>query len=348
MLWGTGPDAELLSLAKQGVLTKPEILRVQTERLLTDPRGERFVKTFVAQWLNLREIDFTTPDRQLYPEYDDLLKQAMVDETELFFAEVLKHNRSLIEFVDSDWTFANERLARHYGIDVDERKIAGVEMRRISLRPEDGRGGVLTQASVLKVSANGTTTSPVTRGAWVLERILGFTPPPPPPGIPGVEPDIRGAVTLREMLAKHRDNASCNQCHKTIDPPGFALESYDVIGGRRTNYRSAGDNFPRPTSAQAGGRNVRWRIGPPVDPTGTTADGRKFADLAEYKKILLADPNTIARALAVKVATYGTGRGLEFCDRAEVDRITQAVAAKNYGFRDLVHEIVQSKLFLHK
>jgi hypothetical protein len=349
MLWGTGPDAELLSLARQGVLTKPETLRAQTERLLSDQRGRQFVKTFVAQWLNLREIDFTTPDRQLYPEFDDLLKQAMVDETELFFTEVLEKNRSLLEFVDSDWTFLNERLARHYGIAADDpRKIEGVEMRRVALKPADRRGGVLTQASVLKVSANGTTTSPVTRGAWVLERILGFTPPPPPPGVPGVEPDIRGAVTLREMLAKHRDNASCNQCHKTIDPPGFALESYDVIGGRRDNYRSVGDNFPRPTGAQAGGRNVRWRIGPAVDSSGQTADGQKFADLAEYKKILLADPQPIARALAVKLTTYGTGRGLEFCDRPEIDRITTAVAAKNYGFRDLIHEVIQSKLFLYK
>jgi len=350
MLWGTGPDAELLSLAEQGTLSRPETLRAQSERLLHDPRSERFVKTFTAQWLNLREIDFTTPDRQLYPEFDDLLKQAMLDETEMFFAEVLAENRSLLEFVDADWTFANERLARHYGLAAmsGPEPIAGVEMRRVSLQPEDGRGGVLAQASVLKVSANGTTTSPVVRGAWVLERILGFTPPPPPPGVPGVEPDIRGAVTLREMLAKHRDNASCNQCHKTIDPPGFALESYDVIGGRRTNYRSLGESFPKPKSDQAGGRNVRWRIGPPVDASGQTADGRPFADLAGYKKILLENPDTIARALAVKLAIYGTGRGLEFCDRAEVDRITLAVAAKNYGFRDLVHEVIQSKLFLYK
>lgn len=344
MLWGTLPDDELLSLAAKGQLTKPDVLRAQTERLLKDPRGRQFVLNFVNQWLNLREIDFTTPDRQLYPEFDDLLKVAMVAETELFFTEVLRKNLSLLDFVDSDWTMLNDRLATHYGID----GVQGIEMRRVALKPEHDRGGVLAQAAVLKVSANGTTTSPVVRGAWVLQRILGFDPPPPPPGVPGVEPDIRGATTLREMLDKHRSTESCNNCHKTIDPPGFALESYDVIGGRRTFYRSLGKDFPSPKREQSGGRAVSWRIGPPVDPSGETADGRKFADLADYKKILLADPRTIARALTVKLATYGSGRGMEFSDRAEIDRIVAVVTKKDYGFRELVHEVIQSKLFLSK
>lgn len=344
MLWGTPPDAELLALAANGTLSQPDVLRSQTERLLADARGRQFMLNFVNQWLNLREIEFTTPDKQLYPEFDDLLKEAMVAETELFFTEVLTRNLSLLNFVDSDWTMLNEQLAKHYRI----ADVTGIAMRRVALKPQDGRGGVLTHASVLKVSANGTTTSPVVRGAWVLQRILGFDPPPPPPGVPGVEPDIRGAVTLREMLDKHRSTASCNNCHKTIDPPGFALESYDVIGGRRTNYRSLGPNFPSPTREQSNNRTVKWRLGPPVDCSGTTANGRNFADLAEYKKILLADPQTLARALTSKLATYGSGRGMEFSDRDEIERIVAVVAKKDYGFRELVHEVIQSKLFLHK
>jgi hypothetical protein len=344
MLWGTTPDAELLALAAKRSLTQPETLRSQTERLLRDPRGRHFTTNFINQWLNLREIDFTTPDRQLYPEFDDVLKRAIVDETELFFTEVLNKNSSLLNFVASDWTFLNERLAKHYRI----ADVNGVEMRKVSLKPEDHRGGVLTQASVLKVSANGTTTSPVVRGAWVLQRILGIDPPPPPPGVPGVEPDIRGATTLRETLEKHRSNETCNNCHKTIDPPGFALESYDVIGGLRTNYRSLGKDFPAPKREETDGRSVQWRVGPPVDSSGTTAEGRHFANLAGYKKLLLAEPNTIAKALTVKLATYGAGRGMEFSDRAELDKIVEASAAKNYGFRDLLHFVIQSNLFLNK
>lgn len=344
MLWGTAPDVQLLSLAETGTLSQPETLRAQTERMLTDARSQQFTENFIGQWLNLREIESTTPDRQLYPEFDEQLKEAIVQETHLFFDEVLHQNRGLLNFVDSDWTFLNERLARHYSIE----GVEGIDMRRVTLKPEDGRGGVLTHASVLKVSANGTTTSPVTRGAWVLQRIVGFDPPPPPPGVPGVEPDIRGAVTLREMLAKHRSNESCNNCHKTLDPPGFALESYDVIGGRRENYRSLGKQFPSPKREQSGGRSVQWRIGPPVDPSGVTADGQSFANLAEYKKVLLANPQQIAQALTIKLAVYGSGRGMEFSDRPEIDRIVNVVAAKKYGFRDLLHEVIQSELFLSK
>lgn len=345
MLWGTLPDAALLDAAAKKQLSTPAGLRAQTERLLTDPRAARFTKNFTGQWLNLREIDFTVPDKQLYPEYDDQLKDAMVLETELFFEEVLKKNLSLLNFTDSDWTMLNERLARHYRID----GVTGTEMRKVTLKPEYNRGGVLTHASVLKVSANGTTTSPVVRGAWVLERIIGFHPPPPPPGVPGVEPDIRGATTLRQQLDQHRSNETCNSCHRVIDPPGFALESYDVMGGYRENYRSLNKSFPGPKGDQlAGQRYVNWRIGPKVDATGVTDDGKPFSGLPEYKKILLADPQQLARALAEKLATYGTGRGMGFSDRATIDRIATAVAAKKYGFRDLVHEVVQSEVFRSK
>jgi len=343
--WNTLPDAELRQLASQGELSKPGVLRSQVERLLTDPRSSRFVTTFTGQWLNLRDIDFTIPDKQLYPEYDDPLKDAMVAETEGFFAEVLRNNHSVVDFIDSDWTMLNERLARHYRID----GVEGHELRRVALKPEDHRGGVLTHASVLKVSANGTTTSPVIRGIFVLERILGMEPPAPPPGVPGVEPDIRGATTLREQLAKHREIESCNNCHKVIDPPGFALESYDVMGGWRENYRSLNRDFPMPSPELRGGtRNVQWRIGPKVDASGETSDGRRFSDLSDYKQHLLAQPHVFTRALVEKVAVYTTGRAMGFADRPELNRITRSVASMGYGFRDLILEVTQSELFRNK
>lgn len=344
MLWGTLPDAELLAAAAAGKLSKPEGLRAQTERLLADGRSHRFTSAFTGQWLNLRDVEFTTPDKQLYPEYDELLQDALVPETERFFEEILKHNRSLLEFIHSDWTMLNQPLAEHYGIP----GVEGLVFRKVALKSEHHRGGVLTHAGVLKVSANGTATSPVVRGAYVLERILGIHPPPPPPGIPGVEPDIRGASTLREMLAKHRDNESCNACHKIIDPAGFALENYDVAGGWRENYRSLGKTFKSPPLTLTGGKRVSWKLGPPVDATGETAAGKPFKNLDDYKKLLLADPAAFARALAEKLAVYGTGRGMGFSDRPEIERIATAVAAKKYGFRDLLHEVVQSKIFRTK
>lgn len=343
--WNTLPDTELLRLASQGELSKPDVLRAQVERLLSDPRSSRFVTTFTGQWLNLRDIDFTIPDKQLYPEFDDALKDAMVAETEGFFAEVLRNNQSVLDFIDSDWTMLNERLARLYRVE----GVTGHEMQRVALKPEHHRGGVLTHASVLKVSANGTTTSPVIRGIFVLERILGMEPPAPPPGVPGVEPDIRGATTLREQLAKHREVESCNNCHKVIDPPGFALESYDVMGGWRENYRSLNRDFPMPSPELRGiARSVQWRIGPKVDASGETPDGREFADLTEYKKVLLGQPEVFTRALVEKVAVYVTGRPMRFADRTELNRITRAVADKGYGFRDLILEVAQSDLFRNK
>jgi len=264
--------------------------------------------------LNLREIDFTVRDQKLYPEYDKPLKFAMLDETRMFFGEVLAKNLSLLNFLDSEWTFVNERLARHYAID----GVRGVAMRKVRLQPQHRRGGLLTHASVLKVSADGTNTSPIFRGIFVLDRFLGVHPPPPPPDVPGVEPDIRGAQTLRELLAKHRDIASCNSCHRVIDPPGFALENYDVMGGWRVHYRSLNPEFASPDEKLTGGRRVCWRVGPPVDASGQTPDGQQFEGLDDYKQILLSEPQRFAKTMAGKLATYGTGRGMGFSDRAEL------------------------------
>ena len=235
----------------------------------------------------------------------------------------------------------NNRLARHYGIpDVD-----GVAFRKVALKPEYHRGGVLTHASILKVSANGNNTSPVVRGAWVLDRLLGTPPTPPPPGVPGVEPDIRGATTLRQTLEKHRTLESCNACHAKIDPPGFALENYDVEGGWQTNYRSLGRQFKSPP----GLKRAQWRVGPPVDASGVTADGQTFADLAEYKqKVLLADPEAFTLALTRKLAAYGTGRAMGFADREALRTLAHRTFTQGNGLRDLLHNLVQSDLFLTK
>ncbi|MBE2284486.1 MAG: DUF1592 domain-containing protein [Prosthecobacter sp.] len=332
------PDAELLA-AK---LTQPAVLRAQTERLLKADTLERFVTDFTDGWLNLREIEFTTPDKQLYPEYDELLLDSMLRETRGFFTELIQNNLSAANIVQSDFAMLDARLARHYGIP----GVAGMELRKVKLPADSHRGGVLTQASVMKVSANGTNTSPVVRGIFVMDRILGLEPPPPPPGVPGVEPDIRGATTLRELLDKHRNTESCNGCHKVIDAPGFALENYDVIGGWRDRFRSIdkGDQV----SLKIEGRKVRYRLGPPVDAAGELPDGREFASFAELQKLLVADQDRVARCIIEKLLVFATGRPMGFSDRAELDHILTASKAKGHGMRDLLHAVVQSEVFRNK
>src|SRR5262249_19272972 len=210
------PDEELLTLAEKGKLHEPDALRAQVERLLKDPKAGAFTTNFAGQWLSLRAIDATAPDPALYPEYDDVLKVAMVRETLLFFDEVLKNDLSLTNFVSSDFTLLNGRLARHYGIP----GVTGQEFKKVALPKDSHRDGVLTMASVMNVTTNRTTTSPVLRGAWVLDRILGTPPPKPTMDVEAVEPDIRGATTIREQLAKHRQRTECASCHAKIDPPG--------------------------------------------------------------------------------------------------------------------------------
>lgn len=339
-LWSTMPDEELLALAEKKALAEPATLRTQVARMLKSPKANAFTENFVGQWLNLRDIDFTEPSFLLYPEYDAMLRVAMVRETELFFAELLKDDLSLANFVASDFTMLNGRLARHYGI----RRVEGNAFRKVNLPPNRHRGGVLTMASVLKVTANGTTTSPVTRGAWVMDRILGTPPPRPPADVPALEPDIRGATTIREQLAKHRQVATCASCHARIDPPGFALESFDVIGGWRENYRTTGNG----AEVKVDGRPMPYHQGKPVDPADVMSDGQKFANIDELKQILLKDKDRLARALTERLVTYATGAAPSPSDRPEIDAIVSRVREKGYGFRTLVHEVVQSKLFQTK
>lgn len=337
-LWSSMPDEELFKLAEARKLHEPAVLQGQVERMLRDPRSKAFTENFTGQWLSLRAIDATSPDRTLYPEYDDILKVASVKETTLFFDEVLKNDLPLMNFVASDFTFVNARLAKHYGIP----GVEGTEMRKVSLPPEIHRGGVLTMASVLKVTANGTTTSPILRGAWVLERILGTPPPKPPADVEAIEPDIRGATTIRAQLAKHRQVEGCASCHSKIDPPGFALESFDVIGGWREKYRALSNNGEKDSQ----GRRVR--PGPAVDSADVLPDGRTFRDIDEYKKLLLDDKDQLARGLTEKLLAYSTGAAPTKSDKPAVEAIVRNVRDKKYGFKSLIHEIVGSTLFQTK
>ncbi|MFO0869780.1 MAG: DUF1592 domain-containing protein [Pirellulales bacterium] len=336
-LWSSLPDDELLQLAEHGQLRDPAILRQQVERLLRDPRSQAFTRNFAGQWLGLRGIDATAPDPTLYPEFDDLLKVSSVRETYLFFDELLQHDRSLTNFVAADFALLNGRLAKHYGIP----DVEGLAFRRVPLPPDGRRGGVLTMASVLKVTANGTTTSPVLRGAWVLERILGTPPPKPSLDVEAVEPDIRGATTIRQQLARHRDQSACAGCHALIDPPGFALENYDVIGGWRDHYRSVGAGTP----VEIEGRRRRYRHGPAVEAADVLIDGRSFRDIGAFKQLLLADPDQLARALTEKLLAYATGAPPAWEARGQINQILARVRDRDYGFRSLIHEIVQSELF---
>ncbi len=340
-LWSSMPDRELLAAARCGELKNPDLLREHVERMLADPKSIRFVENFTDQWLMLREIDFTLPDQKLYPDYDELLRISMLEEPRRFFQEILENDLSLLNFIDSDFVIVNGRMAQHYDIDA----VNGQAFRKVLLPKNRVRGGVITTAAVMKVTANGTNTSPVTRGAWVLQNILGNSVPPPPPNIPGVDPDIRGATTIREQLDKHRNDPSCAVCHREIDPPGFALESFDVIGGWRDFYRTVGEGKWLPSDPKFPHRYVGYRRGPDVDSSGVTSDGRDFRDIRDYKKLLLADKQQIARCLSEKMLTYALGRGLGFSDRSDVETIVANVREKDFGFRTLVHEVVQSRAF---
>ncbi len=339
------PDARLRELAASQQLREPESLRAEANRLLDDAASRQFVDAFLDYWLDLRKINDTSPDEILYPDYylDDMLVDSARAETQLFFAELLRENLPARNLIDSDFTFVNERLARHYGLPLFE----GARLRRVTLPPDSVRGGLLTQASVLKVTANGTTTSPVVRGAWINERILGVPIPPPPASVPAIEPDTRGATTVRKQLELHRADESCNACHRLIDPAGFALESFDVAGGFRVAYRSLGGDEPIPGFGK-NGQPFTFSDGPEVDASGQLPDGRAFRDIVELKQLLLADERGIARNLVEKLVTYATGAPPRFSDRVEIEAVLDRTAAANYPVRSLIEEIVVSQMFRNK
>jgi hypothetical protein len=343
-LWSSTPDAPLLAAAASKTLRNPDVLRQQTERMLASPKAERFTQHLLESWLNLRDIDFTQPDTKLYPEFEEYLQQSMLKETTAFFNELLQKDLPAQNIVHSEFAILNERLAEHYGIP----GVTGAPFRLVTLPKDSPRGGFLTQGAVLKVSANGTTTSPVVRGAYVLERILGTPPDPPPKNVAALEPDIRGATTVREQLAKHRDQPACAGCHARLDPPGFALESFDVTGRWRSHYRIIPDSA-REKVVNIPGSDIRlYAQGLPVDPSYQLEDGTAFANVTELKALLLQNPKQIAHCVVEKLATHLTGAPLQFADRQTVDQILHHTAPGGYGIRSLLHSVIQSRLFTEK
>ena len=321
-LWSSMPDEELSRLAEQGKLTDPAVRAAQVKRMIRDPKAFALVENFGGQWLNLRNLQTAQPGRYEYSTWDESLRTAIRRETELFFNAVMTEDRSVLEFLDADYTFLNERLARHYGIS----GVSGDEFRKVKLTDRN-RGGVLTQASVLTITSNPTRTSPVKRGKWILENILGTPPPPPPPDVPELKEGREVALTgsLRQRMEQHRANPSCATCHERMDPLGFGLENFDGIGG----WRKTDGKFT-------------------IDASGVLPDGSKFSGPTELKKILLAKDSAFRRCLSEKMLTYALGRGVDAGDRATVERIAAAVKGDQNRFGRLVLEIVNSDAFLRR
>jgi hypothetical protein len=325
-LWSTTPDAELSRLADNGELLESEVLLTQARRLLADAKSDAFVAGFLDGWLNLRSLGDMPPDRTAFASYyAQSLQSAMKRETQLFTRHLVDRNESIVNFLDADYTFLNRPLAQLYGMDNIVPAADGHIFRQVKLSDRN-RGGLLGQGSVLTVSANGVETSPVTRGVWLLENILGTPPSPPPDNVPPIDPDIRGAKSIREILVKHRDNPSCFECHRKIDPLGFALENFDPIGAWRT----------------------RDEKGTPIDPSGELPGGQSFKNVAELKRILVERKEQFARMLTEKVLGYACGRRIEPRDRSEVVHIVGEVKRGDYGFRHLIEQVVLSKAFRSK
>ncbi|MBM3783794.1 MAG: DUF1592 domain-containing protein [Acidobacteria bacterium] len=317
-LWSSMPDGELLGLAETGKLRTPGTLAAQVKRLLADERSSALAENFAGQWLEIRNLNQMKPDPKLFPQWGPELRDAMRTETRMFFEHMLRENRPMAEFIDSNYTFLNEVLAKHYGIP----NIIGPEFRRVDLSTKE-RGGILSHASVLTVSSYPTRTSPVIRGKYVLQNILGTPPPPPPPDVPPLNEDAVGSAgTLRQQLEKHRSNAVCASCHERMDTMGFSLENYDAIG----RWRSKDGKFD-------------------IDSAGTLLNGKSYKNAAEFRTILLDELPQFARAATEKMLTYALGRGLERYDRKTVEGIVKRLAAQGYPFQPLLLEIVESLPF---
>ncbi len=318
-LWSSMPDERLFELAEAGTLHRDDVLRTEVARMLRSEKAQALVENFGGQWLNLRNLDGVTPDPTRFPEFDEDLKRAMRKETELFFASVMREDRSLLDFLTADFTFVNERLAQHYGL----KEVAGEDFRRVVL---DGnrRRGILTHASVLTLTSNPTRTSPVKRGKWILENILGTPPPDPPPNVPELEEAQTAApdASLREQLELHSRDPGCAVCHRKMDALGFGLENFDAVGRWRDRDGSL-----------------------PVDATGSLPGGVTFRGPAEMAEYLAGQKEPFSRALAGKMLTYALGRGLEFYDRCAIDKIVEALEPNDYRFSVLVTEIVKSEPF---
>lgn len=316
-LWSSMPDEELFATAEKQQLRNPDVLEAQVKRMLTDPKAKALSENFAGQWLQLRMLSALTPDTGYFPAWNEGLKAAMVREAELYFEHIVQNNRSILEFLDSNYTFVNAQLAKHYGIS----GISGNEFQKVTL-PDTRRGGVITMASILTVTSNPTRTSPVKRGKWILENILGTPPPPPAPDVPELPPTGQLKGTLRQQMEQHRTDPSCAVCHAKLDPLGFGLENFDGIGGWRTY-----DNKQ------------------PIDATGELPGGEKFSGPAELRKVLLNKSDLFRRCFAEKLLTYALGRGLEYYDKCAVDEIVASTKAHNDTFSALVLAIVKSDPF---
>jgi hypothetical protein len=318
-LWASMPDDELRRGADLGTLRRPAVLAAQIRRMLKDEKARALVEAFGGQWLQFRALESVAPDRERFPTFDNGLRLSMQRETELFFATIVREDRSILDLIDGHYTFLNERLARHYGIG----GVRGPEFRRVDLPVAGRRSGVLTQGSVLTVSSYATRTSPVLRGKWILENVLAAPPPDPPAGTPRLdETKISASGSLRQQMEAHRRDATCAACHSRMDPLGFGLENYDGIGA----WRTADGKFP-------------------IDPSGSLPDGRSFHGPDEMKTILKGDREAFAVCITEKMLTYALGRGLERPDKRTVQAIAQRLADRQYRFSALVEEIVNSMPF---
>ena len=324
-LWSSMPDEELFALAASGRIKEPAVLRAQVERMLNHENGQALSRRFISSWLRLDKLGAMPPERSgpFRYYYDRQLQPLLPAETDIYFAALVKNNGPIRELIDSDYTFMNERTAGYF---YNRKDVRGDFMRRVKLN-DPRRGGVLTHPSVMTATSNGVDTSPVIRGVWVLESILGTPPSPPPPDVPALSPDLRAAKTIREQLEAHRQNESCNSCHQKIDPMGFAFENFNPIGQWRDNY---------PTGNKK------------IDPSAELPNGETLADIAALKKYLLGKENLVTRNLCEKLLSHATGRVVERSDRAEVERMVRQLGEKNGGIRDLVHLVVQSKAFATK
>jgi hypothetical protein len=318
-LWSSIPDDELLDLAEHGELGKPRVLEKQVRRMLADDRAANLVRNFGEQWLHLRNLESITPDLRLFPDFDDNLRQALRTETEMFFGALVREDRSVTDLLRSDYTFMNERLARHYNIP----HVYGSRFRRVALDRDSERGGLLRQGSVLTVTSYATRTSPVIRGKWVLENLIGTPPPPPLPDVPALKDNTVSAnLSVRERLAEHRANVACASCHNVMDPVGFSLENFDAVG--------------------------RWRTledGKPVDASGGLPDGNRFTGVEGLEEGLLSRPDVFAGTLTEKLMTFALGRGVEYYDGPAIRKIVREAKASDYRFSAIVLGIAKSAPF---
>ena len=318
-LWSSIPDDELLDDAEKGRLHEPAVLERQVRRMLADPRSQSLVNNFAAQWLHLRNLDSITPDMRLFPDFDDNLRQAFRQETELFFESVLREDRSVLDLLRANYTFVNERLAKHYGIP----HVYGSRFRRITLDEDSERGGLLRHGSILTVTSYATRTSPVVRGKWLLDNLIGVPPPPPLPDVPALKDNtVDGNLTVRKRLAEHRSNVVCAGCHNLMDPMGLSLEKFDAVGRRRTT-----------------------ESGVAIDASGGFPDGSRFSDVQGLEAALLRRPELFVGTVAEKLLTYASGRGLEYYDAPAIRTIVRDARAKNFRMSSIILGVVQSQPF---